>query len=283
MNNLDVLNYGNKLLKSSNISSYKLDSELILAKVLNYTREKLLINLDKKLEKKIFKNYKYLINRRKKNEPIAQIFENKEFWKYNFFVNRNVLIPRPETELIVEEVLKLTNYNSSKHILDIGTGSGCIIISILKNRPFFHATALDISSKAIKIAVFNAKMHHLENKIKFINIDVDKFNLNKYDFIVSNPPYIKKLELMRLSSNVRFYEPKIALEAGIDGFKEIKKIILKSKKLLKKNGKLIFEIGDKQKENSLFLLKKNGFYINKVCSDTSSIPRVLISTKIDNE
>jgi len=283
MNNLDVLNYGNKLLKSSNISSYKLDSELILAKVLNYTREKLLINLDKKLEKKIFKNYKYLINRRKKNEPMAQIFENKEFWKYNFFVNRNVLIPRPETELIVEEVLKLTNYNSSKHILDIGTGSGCIIISILKNRPFFHATALDISSKAIKIAVFNAKMHHLENKIKFINIDVDKFNLNKYDFIVSNPPYIKKLELMRLSSNVRFYEPKIALEAGIDGFKEIKKIILKSKKLLKKNGKLIFEIGDKQKENSLFLLKKNGFYINKVCSDTSSIPRVLISTKIDNE
>mgnify|MGYP001250750622 CR=1 FL=1 len=283
MNNLDVLNYGNKLLKSSNISSYKLDSELILAKVLNYTREKLLINLDKKLEKKIFKNYKYLINRRKKNEPMAQIFENKEFWKYNFFVNRNVLIPRPETELIVEEVLKLTNYNSSKHILDIGTGSGCIIISILKNRPFFHATALDISSKAIKIAVFNAKMHHLENKIKFINIDVDKFNLNKYDFIVSNPPYIKKLELMRLSSNVRLYEPKIALEAGIDGFKEIKKIILKSKKLLKKNGKLIFEIGDKQKENSLFLLKKNGFYINKVCSDTSSIPRVLISTKIDNE
>ena len=283
MNNLDVLNYGNKLLKSSNISSYKLDSELILAKVLNYTREKLLINLDKKLEKKIFKNYKYLINRRKKNEPMAQIFENKEFWKYNFFVNRNVLIPRPETELIVEEVLKLTNYNSSKHILDIGTGSGCIIISILKNRPFFHATALDISSKAIKIAVFNAKMHHLENKIKFINIDVDKFNLNKYDFIVSNPPYIKKLELMRLSSNVRFYEPKIALEAGIDGFKEIKKIILKSKKLLKKNGKLIFEIGDKQKENSLYLLKKNGFYINKVCSDTSSIPRVLISTKIDNE
>ena len=283
MNNLDVLNYGNKLLKSSNISSYKLDSELILAKVLNYTREKLLINLDKKLEKKIFKNYKYLINRRKKNEPIAQIFENKEFWKYNFFVNRNVLIPRPETELIVEEVLKLTNYNSSKHILDIGTGSGCIIISILKNRPFFHATALDISSKAIKIAVFNAKMHHLENKIKFINIDVDKFNLNKYDFIVSNPPYIKKLELMRLSSNVRLYEPKIALEAGIDGFKEIKKIILKSKKLLKKNGKLIFEIGDKQKENSLYLLKKNGFYINKVCSDTSSIPRVLISTKIDNE
>ena len=283
MNNLDVLNYGNKLLKSSNISSYKLDSELILAKVLNYTREKLLINLDKKLEKKIFKNYKYLINRRKKNEPIAQIFENKEFWKYNFFVNRNVLIPRPETELIVEEVLKLTNYNSSKHILDIGTGSGCIIISILKNRPFCHATALDISSKAIKVAVFNAKMHHLENKIKFINNDVDKFNLNKYDLIVSNPPYIKKLELMRLSSNVRLYEPKIALEAGIDGFKEIKKIILKSKKLLKKNGKLIFEIGDKQKENSLYLLKKNGFYINKVCSDTSSIPRVLISTKIDNE
>jgi len=283
MNNLEVLNYGNKLLKNSNISSYKLDSELLLAKVLNFTREKLLINLDKIIDKKSFKAYKNLIARRKKKEPIAHIFENKEFWKYNFLVNRNVLIPRPETELIVEEVLKLTNYKSSKHILDIGTGSGCIIISLLKNRPFCHGTAIDICKKAVKVASYNAKMHHLENKIKFINIDIDKLNLNKYDLIVSNPPYIKKIELKRLSDNVRLYEPKIALEAGIDGFEEIKKIILRSKKLLKKNGKLIFEIGHKQKAYALNLLKKNGFYLNKICLDNSLIPRVLISSKIANE
>ena len=133
---MDVLNYGSKLLKNSNINSYILDSELILAKVLNSTREKLLINLDKKLDRKNFKKYKNLILRRKKNEPIAHIFQNKEFWKYNFIVNGNVLIPRPETEIIVQELLKLTNYYSFKHILDIGTGSGCIIISLLKNRPF---------------------------------------------------------------------------------------------------------------------------------------------------
>ena len=277
---MDVLNYGSKLLKNNNINSYNLDSELILAKVLNSSREELLINLDKKLNRKNFKKYKNLILRRKKNEPIAHIFQNKEFWKYNFIVNGNVLIPRPETEIIVQELLKLTNYNSSKHILDIGTGSGCIIISLLKNRPFCNGTAIDVSRKALKVAKSNAKMHHLENKIKFINNDIDKFNHNKYDFIVSNPPYINKFELKRLSSNVRLFEPKIALEAGIDGFREIKKIILRSKKLLKKNGKLIFEIGDKQKKYSIYLLKKNGFYLNKVCTDISTVPRVLISTKI---
>ena len=280
MNNMDVLNYGSKLLKNSNINSYILDSELILAKVLNSTREKLLINLDKKLDRKNFKKYKNLILRRKKNEPIAHIFQNKEFWKYNFIVNGNVLIPRPETEIIVQELLKLTNYYSFKHILDIGTGSGCIIISLLKNRPFCNGTAIDVSRKALKVAKSNAKMHHLENKIKFINNDIDKFNHNKYDFIVSNPPYINKFELKRLSSNVRLFEPKIALEAGIDGFREIKKVILRSKKLLKKNGKLIFEIGDKQKKYSIYLLKKNGFYLNKICRDISTVPRVLISTKI---
>jgi len=280
MNNMDVLNYGSKLLKNSNINSYNLDSELILAKVLNSTREELLINLDKKLDRKNFKKYKNLILRRKKNEPIAHIFQNKEFWKYNFIVNGNVLIPRPETEIIVQELLKLTNYYSFKHILDIGTGSGCIIISLLKNRPFCNGTAIDVSKKALKVAKSNAKMHHLENKIKFINNDIDKFNHNKYDFIVSNPPYINKFELKRLSSNVRLFEPKIALEAGIDGFREIKKIILRSKKLLKKNGKLIFEIGYKQKKYSIYLLKKNGFYLNKICKDISIVPRVLISTKI---
>ena len=278
--NLDVLNYGSKLLKNSNINSYNLDSELILAKVLNSTREELLINLDKKLDRKNFKKYKNLIFRRKKNEPIAHIFQNKEFWKYNFIVNGNVLIPRPETEIIVQELLKLTNYYSFKHILDIGTGSGCIIISLLKNRPFCNGTAIDISRKALKVAKSNAKMHHLANKIKFINIDIDKFKHNKYDFIISNPPYIKNNEIQRLDNDIRLYEPLIALKAGIDGLSEIKKIIFKSKKLLKKNGKLIFEIGMNQEKIVKKLLKDSNFYINDVCKDIRSIPRVFISTKL---
>ena len=279
MNNIDVLNYGNRLLKSSNICSYNLDSELILAKVLNLTREKLLTNLDKKLDLKNFKIFKDLIYRRKKNEPLAQIFQKKEFWRYNFFINQNVLIPRPETEIIVEEVLNLTNPKSSKLLLDVGTGSGCIIISILKQRPRCSGIAIDVSKSALKVAISNAKMHHLKNKINFFNINIDKFQLNKYDFIVSNPPYINNVEYNRLEKNVRF-EPHVAFKAGADGLSEIKKLILKSRSLLKENGKLIFEIGNKQENYIVNLLNKNGYYVNKLCKDLNSYPRVVISTKL---
>ena len=202
------------------------------------------------------------------------------YWKYNFAVNKYVLIPRPETEIIIDEVLKLTNINSSKQFLDIGTGSGCIILSIIKERPKSYGTALDISKKALKVAIYNAKMHHLENKVKFINMDVDKYNNNKYDFVVSNPPYIDSLKLRRLENNVRLFEPHIALKAGIDGLSEIRKVIIKSKKLLKKNGKLILEIGDKQVVNVVKLLNRNSFYVNKICNDLRSLPRVIISTKL---
>ncbi len=154
------------------------------------------------------------------------------------------------------------------------------MISILKERPNSLGTAIDISKKALNIAIFNAKMHHLENNIKFVNIDVDKFNHNKYDLIVSNPPYIKKFDLKRLDDNVKKYEPLIALKAGLDGLSEIKKLILKSNKLLKYNGKLIFEIGNTQRNEVVKLLNKNGFYINQVCKDFQSSPRVIVSTKL---
>ena len=122
-------------------------------------------------------------------------------------------------------------------------------------------------------------MHHLQNKIKFINIDIDKFNHNKYDFIVSNPPYIKNFDIKRLEDSVRLFEPHLALDAGIDGLSIIKKLILKSKLLLKKNGKLIIEIGENQKFTAMKLLQLNGFYINNVCRDYQSYPRVLVATK----
>ena len=261
MNYLQAIKFGNEILKKSNVYNYNLDSELLLANTLNITREKVLINLQSKISLNDFDYYKRLILRRYKKEPIAYILKKKEFWKNLFFVNKNVLIPRPETELIVDEILSITEITCRKKILDIGTGTGCIIISIIKERPNFHATALDISKKALNIAKYNAKMHHLLNKIKFINIDVDKFQHNKYDFIVSNPPYI-------------------ALEAGIDGFRYIKKLIKKSKKLLKMSGKLIFEVGERQGDYTKYLLNKNGFYINKIRNDLKSMPRVIISTKL---
>ena len=280
MNNLQAINFANKILKANKIKSHSLDSELILAKTLNSTRENLLINLNKKLKKKKFNNFKKLILRRKKNEPVAQILKSKEFWKSSFFIDENVLIPRPETEIIIEQFLKFTSKNSTKHILDVGTGSGCIIISILKERINCYGTALEISKKAINIAKYNAKMHHLQNKIKFINIDIDKFNFKKYDFIISNPPYIDIFKLKRLEENVRLFEPRVALKGGFDGLTEIKKIIIKSKNLLKINGILIFEIGVRQETHIKRFLIKNGFYINKTLTDVNSIPRVIISTKI---
>ena len=281
MNYLEVLNLGNDILKTKNIKTSSLDSELLLAKVLKLRRERLLINLDRQLSKKNLENFLKLINRRQQKEPIAYIFKEKEFWKYNFIVNEHVLIPRPETEIIVNEVLNLTNPNSSKRLLDVGTGSGCIILSILKERPNCYGTAIDISKKALKVAISNAKMHHLRNKINFINIDIDKFNYNKYDFIISNPPYINNYDLIRLDNNVRIYEPIVALKAGIDGLSEIKKLINKSNALLKKNGKLIFEIGEKHQHKIMKLLKKNGYYVNKICKDLNYKPRVFISTKIN--
>ena len=280
MNYLQAINYGNKLLKLNNLKSYNLDSELLLSKVLNYSREKILINLNDKLENKKFTKFKRLIFRRKNNEPIAYILKKKEFWNYTFKLNNEVLIPRPETEIIVREVLNLTNNNSSKHILDVGTGSGCILLSILNERQKCYGTALDISKKAIKVAISNAKIHHLENKIKFLNIDVDKFNYNKYDFIISNPPYINNIDLKRLDKDVQLYEPKVALNGGIDGLRVIKKIIKKSKTLLKKNGKLIFEIGKNQMPNVTKYLKYNNFYINNIYKDIQSYPRVISSTKL---
>jgi len=280
MNYLDALHYGNKILKLSKIKNYNLDTEILLSKVLNLKRESLLINLQNPIDKKNFNRFKKLVLRRGKYEPIAYILRKKEFWKNTFIIKRGVLIPRPETEIIVNEVLKLTCSKTSKSFLDIGTGSGCILLSIIKERPNSYGTAIDVSKKAINIAVCNAKMHHLENKIKFINIDIDKLNHNKYDFIVSNPPYIKRQDLARLDVNVRLYEPHLALEAGEDGLKVIKKLIIKSKNLLKINGRLVFEIGKGQLEYSKNFLKMNGFYINKISKDINLIPRVIVSTKI---
>ncbi len=283
MNYQKILNNGINSLKISNIINPELDSELLLSKALNKKREKILTNLKKEINKKQLDKFNLYLSRRKKKEPIAYILGFKYFWKYKFFINKSVLVPRPETEQIVEETLNYLSDNESKKILDIGTGSGCIIVSVLKERSKCKAIAIDISSKALKVAKTNAKIHHLENKIKFINIDIDKFNYNKYDLILSNPPYISNIDLIRLDDDIRIYEPRESLSGGLDGYEEIVKVIEKSSKLLKNNGKLIVEIGDAQKNNVLKLLKNNGFYINKTGKDLSGRDRCIVSTKINSK
>ena len=280
MNYIQILKKGENFLKKNKIKNPYLDTELILSKVIKRKREEILLNSKNELKNiEIIKFENYLF-RRYQREPMAYILGYKHFWKSKFLTNNSVLIPRPDTEIIIEETLKVIPNNCSKKILDIGTGSGCIVISLLKERPSCMATAIDISKKAINVAKTNAKLHQLENKINFINIDIDKYKSNNYDLIISNPPYINSIELNRLDDDIKFHEPKLALSGGSDGFREIKKVIAKSKALLKINGKLIMEIGHKQRNQSLKILKNFGFYINKISKDLSGKDRCIVSTKL---
>ena len=280
MNYQEILNKGSQILKAKKINSSSLDCELILSKVLKKSREEILINLNHKVNINQNKKFNYYLNKRKNKNPLSHILGFKFFWKYKFHINKSVLIPRPESEHIVELALKYIPISKSIKILDIGTGSGCLIISVLKERYNCDASAIDISKEAIKVAKINAKLHHLENKIKFFNIDIDKFNSNKYDLVISNPPYINKIDLNRLDESVRLYEPKSALYGGVTGFDEIKKVINKSSKLLKYNGKLIIEIGNRQKCCVVKILKENGFYISEIYKDLSGKDRCIVGIKI---
>ena len=280
MNIQTVLNQASKILNNSSNASFKLDSEILLSEVIKKNRQYLILNSNEELKKENIKSFDYLVKRRKKGEPIAYLINKKEFWKQNFYINQNVLIPRPDTEILVEETLKLFNVNSKLNMLDIGTGSGCILLSILKERRNFFGTGIDISKKAINVARFNAKMHQLSNRVKFYNSDVDKFLIGKYDLIVSNPPYIKRQDLKYLEVDVKGFEPKLALDGGKDGFSKITKVISKTSTLLKKNGRFILEIGFGQKKKILSILKQNNFFINKVVKDYGKNDRCVISTKI---
>jgi len=280
MNIQTLLNQASKTLKQLSNTSSKLDSEILLSKIIKKNRKYLILNSNEELKKENIKSFDYLVKRRKKGEPIAYLINKKEFWKQNFYINQNVLIPRPDTELLVEETLKLFNVNSELNILDIGTGSGCILLSILKERRNFFGTGIDISKKAINVARFNAKMHQLSNRVKFYNSDVDKFLIGKYDLVVSNPPYIKRQDLKYLEVDVKGFEPKLALDGGKDGFSKITKVISKTSTLLKKNGRFILEIGFGQKKKILSILKQNNFFINKVVKDYGKNDRCVISTKI---
>tara|TARA_B100000965_G_scaffold255255_1_gene214963 strand:+ start:514 stop:1356 length:843 start_codon:yes stop_codon:yes gene_type:complete len=280
MNIKNLLNESSKKLDFLSNTLAKLDSEILLSKVMKKDRKYLILNPKKKINDKNSKLFHHLIERRKKGEPIAYIIKKKEFWKHDFYVDNNVLIPRPDTELIVEEVLKLYTTKHKLCVLDIGTGSGCILLSILGERKNFFGVGIDISKKAVNVARFNAKIHHLENRTKFYKSDVDKFLLGKYDLIISNPPYIKKQDFKYLERDVVGYEPKLALDGGQDGYSKITKVISRASVLLKKNGKFILEIGFDQKNKVINILKSNKFYINKALKDYAKNDRCIISTKL---
>ena len=280
MNIENILIEGTNTLKQSGVSNPQLDCEILLSNSINKDKKYIILNPKQILNDGQLSDFMSLIEKRKKGEPIAYLINKKEFWNNEFFVNKDVLIPRPDTELIVEEVLKIYSKNTHLQVLDIGTGSGCILLSILKERKYFYGTGIDISKKSINVSKFNAKKLNLVNRIKFFHSSVDNFTVGKYDLVVSNPPYIELVNLKYLEKDIINFEPKLALSGGFDGFSKIRKVINKANYLIKKNGKFILEIGFNQKNKVKEILKQEGFYINKAVRDYGNNDRCIISTKI---
>jgi len=273
---LELINKGSKKLKNKLVKSNKLDSEILLSKVLNKTREELLINLDKKITKTQKINFESLVNRRSFKEPIAYILREKEFWSKKFIVNKDTLIPRPETELMVEKIVEI--FKSKKiFILDVGTGSGCILLSILSELKSSKGIGLDVSQKAIRVAKANSEKLRLIQRTKFFNRSVSDIYNQKFDLIVSNPPYIRKKDLKNLDDDIKKFEPKLALDGGNDGLDVIKKVIYKSGSILKNKGMLALEIGNEQLNKVSKILKRNKFKTKYFIKDYQNNVRCILS------
>ena len=274
MNSTQLLEIGAKTLKINKVISYRLDSEIILSKILKISRENLLINEYNISDIKIIK-FKSLISRRSKQEPIAYIFKKKEFRSRDFFIDNKSLIPRPETELLIDPIIKIFK-NKSLFFLDVGVGSGCITYSILNEIKQSRGLGIDISKKSLINAKINLKK--FKNRAKLMKRSIDDITHTKFDLIVSNPPYIVKREINRLSQDIKKYEPRIALDGGNDGLDVVKKVIYKAKNILKSNGILALEIGTGQYLSVTKLLKACNFRKKIIIKDYKNNVRCIFST-----
>ena len=274
-----TIKQASQLLKNKNIISHELDAQVILSDIMGVTRDFFITNSHIKVSKNTIKKFNHGIRRRIKREPVAYIIGKKEFWSQDFAVNQTTLVPRPETELLIYKVIDFFK-NKRINILDIGTGSGCILLSILKELVHSRGVGIDVSAKAIKTAQFNSCNLNLLHRSKFKVFDVGKFNIGKYDLIISNPPYIPSKDIKNLSKDIINYEPLVALNGGVNGLDLIKKVIYKSNSLLKKNGLLAIEIGFNQYLKVSSLLRQHGFReMSKQCDYNHNV-RCIISTKV---
>ena len=249
-------------LKVKNIEEPKLKARILMQYILNKERQYILVHDNEELTKEQLEKYFLCIKKIASGIPLQHITNLQEFMKLNFYVDENVLIPRPDTETLVEEVIKISTKVRAKKILDLCTGSGAIAVSLAKYLENVQIAAVDISSKALQVAIRNAKNNNVEEKITFIESDLfTDIVKEKYDIIVSNPPYIKSNVIPNLNEEVR-KEPYIALDGGIDGLNFYKKIIKNGYEYLKYKGYLCLEIGYDQKEEVEQIIKNDGKYFN---------------------
>lgn len=278
--NINLLSKSIQYLKKYNVENARLDAEYIFAYVLGVKRISLMLNFDEEISEEN-KNLirQYIVRRGKYREPLQYIVKEWEFYGYPIKVDGRVLIPRQDTEILVEQCIYLMKEKENPKILDIGTGSGAISIALAKELPESEVLGLDVSDDALKMAVINRELNNVSN-LKFLKSDVFQHVREKnYDLIVSNPPYIPVEEYNELIPEVKEYEPRMALTDGGDGYYFYKKISEESVNYLKNGGYLAFEVGYNQGETVSQLMEKNGFQIIGRVADYGGIERVIIGRK----
>lgn len=285
MNIKEALQYGVKELEK--VETPLLDSQLLLAKATGLTRIKVTVEFDREVQPEEEEKYISYISDRKKGRPIAYILKVQEFMGLDFYVEEGVLIPRPDTEILVEECISYLKKIGKSKFIDIGTGSGAITVSLAKLLDDTEGTSLDISEKALEIGKKNAKLQEVDQKILFLKSDVfsaiekDESYVESIDLVVSNPPYIPKEVIEGLQVEVRDFEPRLALDGGIDGLDFYRKIVREGIKFLKKGGLMAFEVGHDQAEEVKNLMEVSSVFSDiKIIKDLSGISRVVTGIKI---
>jgi release factor glutamine methyltransferase len=275
---LEAIKLSTEYLEKKDVESARANAEILLAEILNCKRLDLYLTFDKPLKENELNLYREFIRKRGMRIPLQYIVGNVEFFGFKLVVNENVLIPRPETEQLVEKIIKDNTGIENLTILDIGVGSGNISIALSNNLKNCKVVGIDISEKALEIAKVNSKKYLSENKVEFKLFDILKdnlANLGKFDLIISNPPYISDKDFEALEPELKNFEPRIALTDSSDGISYYKKIISASKELLNMNGKLYFEMGKDQFQKIDSLMKENGFKNINIIKDYSGIERII--------